>query len=889
MRGGDLRQWLREETGALHDRLDDGLSRLDLATREGLGDFLLSHAYGLRAAQEAARHFAARQLAVSITDYLALGRADLRALDRREGRVSERGLSEMQQPEHGWAGAGASYVLLGSRLGMGVLRQRFYWRGDALPHSAYMEDRSESRAWAGLLDWLAGQDADSAARSTSSVESLCEMAARQLRGLTGFDRVMVYRFDETGAGEVVAEARAEGIDSFLGLHFPASDIPQQARRLYTQNLLRIIADVDAASVPIYPAINLHGEALDLSQSGIRSASPIHLEYLRNMGVCASMSVSILRDDALWGLFACHHHAPRALPYTTRTAAELFGEFFSSTLSDLETRRALSLRDTSVRLHDSLIAQVASGIDLLENFETFAALIREAIPCDGVVAYIGGEFRGHGITPAYDDFVEIARFLNTAGNGACWHTQHLAATFPQAATYQERCSGLLAVPVSRMPRDYIVLFRREFAQVVHWAGDPSAPKPVSPLGDRLTPRKSFARWQEERRGQCRAWSKEDRAMAEGLRVSLLEVILQLVDSAARERAILSRTQQDLIAELNHRVRNSLNLMAALVNQPRGELDQQEFRRSLSARIKVLSRAHDLVNASSWEPYPLVPLIRELAEGAACHPAAELAIHGACAQIRPSAFTTIVMVLHELISQSRALGSPDGKASLTLARDEHGDLAIHWHEEGADCAEPWRDAFAMAIVERTIPHELNGQSSLHFGNGGMEARLVIPARCAVFHQEVFHQEAAPVSGSGPAAADSSPAIPAQPEPPPPEDEDALLEGRVLLVEDNVLIGMEAEYQLQDLGAQEIDMAGNVAAALDLINTHDYSFAVLDINLGNETSQKVAEALSQRGVRYVFTTGYGEVPWTQASDFGAPVVTKPLDAVALERAILETKRKG
>lgn len=722
-----------------------------------------------------------------------------------------------------------------------------------------------------------------AARASASVEDLCEMAARQLRALTGYDRVMVYRFDESGAGEVVAEARAEGIESFLGLHFPASDIPQQARRLYTQNLLRIIADVDAVPVPVYPAINLHGEALDLSQSGIRSVSPIHLEYLRNMGVAASMSVSILRDGALWGLFACHHYAPHSLPYTTRTAAELFGEFFSSTLSDLETRRALNLRDTSVRLHDSLIAQVANGIGFLENFETFAALIREAIPCDGVVAYVGGEFRTHGMTPAYEDFIEIARFLNTAGNGACWFTQHLSGTFPQAASYRGRCSGLLAVPVSRTPRDYIVLFRREFAQVVHWAGDPGAPKPIGPLGDRLTPRKSFALWKEERRGQSRPWNLQDRAMAEGLRVSLLEVILQLVDSAARERAVLTRTQQDLIAELNHRVRNSLNLIAALVNQARDEaMDQQEFRRSLSARIKVLSRAHDLVNASSWVPYPLVPLIHELIAQGSCDSTARMTIKGSCAQIRPSAFTTIVIVLHELISNSKALHSAEGVVTIDLSRDEHGDLALFWREEGAASAQVWRDAFAVAIVERTIPHELSGQSTLTFDEDFMEARLVIPGTSVVFQEE-------PASDLRPMLIDAPASRPLSPPFPAGHDEGGpLLDGRVLLVEDNVLIGMETEYQLQDLGAQEVDMAGNVAAALDLIAEHDYSFAVLDINLGNETSQKIAETLNQRGVRYIFTTGYGEVPWSQTEAYGAPVVTKPLDPQALERAILETRRK-
>jgi CheY-like chemotaxis protein len=206
-------------------------------------------------------------------------------------------------------------------------------------------------------------------------------------------------------------------------------------------------------------------------------------------------------------------------------------------------------------------------------------------------------------------------------------------------------------------------------------------------------------------------------------------------------------------------------------------------------------------------------------------------------------------------------------ISLSRDAHNDLALSWREEGEASSQPWRDPFAVAIVERTIPHELSGKSYLDFGDGFMEAKLVIPGNCIVFNNETVHV-VKPVLGE--AAKDAPKAF----------GDDVLLDGRVLLVEDNVLIGMEAEYQLQDLGAQEIDMAGNVAAALDLIAAHDYSFAVLDINLGNETSQKVAEALSQRAIPYVFTTGYGEVPWTQADAYGAPVVTKPLDPVALER---------
>ncbi|HWU02901.1 MAG TPA: HWE histidine kinase domain-containing protein, partial [Novosphingobium sp.] len=716
-----------------------------------------------------------------------------------------------------------------------------------------------------------------AVREARSVQDLCDMAARQMRLLTGFDRVKVYRFDETGAGEVVAEARADGTDSFLGLHFPASDIPRQARRLYTENLLRIIANVDDEPVNIYPALDPHGVPLDLSQSGMRAVSPIHIEYLRNMGVKASMSVSIVRNGELWGLFACHHYAPRALPYGTRTAAELFGEFFSATLEQMETRASLRAREVATRLHDNLMAQVAHNQSLLAAFDTFSDLIHEAIPFDGIVGFVEGEFMSRGATPDSDSFLELARWLNTTGTGACWATSALVASYPPAEAYAQECAGLLCVPVSRTPRDYIVLFRREYAHEVHWAGQPRKEMQSGPLGDRLTPRKSFALWKEDKRHQSRPWSAEEQTTAESLRVTLIEVILHLMDSTAREREAAARRQGDLIAELNHRVRNSLNLISGLVSQSRHDSPSIEhFAHSISARIQALARAHDRVNATCWEPYPVSALIETEARATRHDAAARIAIMGPLALIRPSGFTTLAMVLHELMARAVSVGAlarPEGRIAVTLSRTAQGDLAMQWVETGngdeAGTMVPLTP-FARAIVERSIPHEMGGHARVSQEAGGLRADFLIPAERVDFMAEpaanAFDSNALPASDA---------------------QDTHLLSGRALIVEDNVIIGLEAEDQLLGMGAQTIDMASNVARALTLIGANGYEFALLDINLGNETSRPVAEALQALGTPFAFTTGYGEVPWAEHELGAVPVVTKPFDAVALEQAISQAKK--
>jgi light-regulated signal transduction histidine kinase (bacteriophytochrome) len=189
--------------------------------------------------------------------------------------------------------------------------------------------------------------------------ALAQEAARQLKILNGFDRVMVYRFHPDGSGEVIAEVAASGLEPFLGLHYPASDIPKQARILYQRNWPRIISDIDAKPALLTSTAAHSAALLDLSMSVLRSVSPIHVEYLRNMGVAASMSVSILRDGKLWGLFACHHYSPRHVSFERRTAAELFGQMFSWILEGREREGDVAYESQAHQIQEKLIERAGS--------------------------------------------------------------------------------------------------------------------------------------------------------------------------------------------------------------------------------------------------------------------------------------------------------------------------------------------------------------------------------------------------------------------------------------------------------------------------------------------------------------------------------------------------
>lgn len=427
---------------------------------------------------------------------------------------------------------------------------------------------------------------------SETLTAFLRSGAREVRALTGFDRVMVYRFDETGAGEVVAEAARSGIGSFLGLHYPASDIPVQARALYLRNLFRIIADVDAEAVAVIPQEDPRGRPLDLSLSVARAVSPIHIEYLRNMGVAASLSISIVIEGRLWGLFACHHYGPRLPSLERRSVAELFGQMFAMKL-DLRERKLMGEYLARARaVGDSLLTALAGNVELLEDPGWLGDTLNRAIESDGMGISVDGRLALVGLTPSEAQFGQIVRALNATAPSRVYATDRIADLLPEAATWPTAAVGMLSMPISRSPRDYIVLFRQEFVSSVRWAGDPHKPVEYGPNGPRLTPRKSFDTWAEQVKGRSKPFSETEQRVAETLRATLIEVVLRVSEEAHAERQLATDRQELLIAELNHRVRNILSLISGLVRRSRHSARSiEDHAHEIDNRINALARAHN----------------------------------------------------------------------------------------------------------------------------------------------------------------------------------------------------------------------------------------------------------------------------------------------------------
>jgi two-component system, chemotaxis family, sensor kinase Cph1 len=382
-----------------------------------------------------------------------------------------------------------------------------------------------------------------AVQVAASVEESCAAAATALRAATGFDRAMVYRFLPDQSGVIVAENARAGLESFLGLHYPASDIPQQARELYRRNWLRTIADIDYVAAPLLPAINRRTRLpIDMSHCALRSVSPIHIEYLRNMGVSASLSASIVCQDRLWGMLVLHHYSPRHVSADVRNACETFAQMFSL---HVETKTQAETSVARLRARHDLEELFGGAIDARD---IGAVIERWNLPrylgASGAAVYLDGRQHRVGHTPAPADIDALLRWLNGI-NRPLLATGHLAAQYPPAAVFPELASGLVAVRLSREPRDYVLWFRPEIGLTVRWAGDPSKSVKVGPLGARLTPRGSFAEWREVTRMQSAPWSEVDLEAAEALRVALLEWVLRGTDMAQREQLeqrVGERTEQ-----------------------------------------------------------------------------------------------------------------------------------------------------------------------------------------------------------------------------------------------------------------------------------------------------------------------------------------------------------
>ncbi|MCY0093551.1 HWE histidine kinase domain-containing protein [Hoeflea ulvae] len=703
--------------------------------------------------------------------------------------------------------------------------------------------------------------------SISTTERLVSESARLMQGMLGYDRVMIYQFGPDGAGKVVSEARRPQLESFLGQYFPASDIPQQARLLYLKNTIRIISATDFERIPVLPVIDASGEPLDLSFAHLRSVSPIHCEYLRNMGVGASMSISIIVDGELWGLIACHHYGPRTLSMAQRVAAEIFGEFFSLHLNALRHKQSLDAATTARSALDALLQEAVRAEDinalLAERLSEFSKLM----PADGLALWLRGKLTVLGTTPPEAEIPSLARFAATVADGRIWATHKLANAVPGAARYADRAAGMLVIPLSQRAGDYVFFFRKEVVQTLEWAGNPEKSYDTGPLGDRLTPRKSFAIWKETVHQQSVPWTEQERMFGEAARSALVGVILEHSELLADERAKAEVRQRMLNQELNHRVKNILAVIKSLVSNPTARSDTIEnYVESLRGRIQALSVAHDQVIRGDGGGGLTELLTAELSPYRSGSVTIDL--QGPNVWMDARSFSIMALVLHELSTNAAkygALSRPAGSLSVSWSVDSVGACDISWTERGGPAVRaPSRRGFGSVLIDRSIPFDLGGESNVRYDPEGITAQFRIPPRFVSLRAE----RSAPMPAAAPAVPEGTPGYAGK---------------RVLIVEDQMLIAIELEQILGDAGLTVAATLTSPQESIAYLSANDLpDVAILDVHLGDKTSEPVAEFLMARGVPFLFATGYGDGSMIPEAFAKVPVVSKPYAAEDILRQL-------
>jgi chemotaxis family two-component system sensor kinase Cph1 len=376
-----------------------------------------------------------------------------------------------------------------------------------------------------------------------SVDDLLAIAARELKRLTGFGRCLAYRFDADGHGEVLAEAMDEGYEGYAGHHFPASDIPAQARELYQLNYIRLIPTCDYQPVPLMTLeAGLLPTAVDLSLAGLRSVSPVHLEYMRNMGTQASMSVSIVVRGVLWGLVSCHDHAPRFLTFPTRAACEHLGRLLSVQVEATEERVEVEQRHELQQLTLEIISRRADLDASLLGLAVEPAPLLRLTQAAGVAVVLDGQCRGAGAVPPVADVLALAEWVHQRREEA-FDSDRLSEVWPAAAQWAGVGAGVLAISISQVHRHVILWFRPGVVQTITWAGRPF--KEVRSDG-RIQPRSSFGSWREELRNRSLPWTNAQRAAVLELRQSLIGIVLRHAQELNEVAAELGRVNKELEA-------------------------------------------------------------------------------------------------------------------------------------------------------------------------------------------------------------------------------------------------------------------------------------------------------------------------------------------------------
>jgi light-regulated signal transduction histidine kinase (bacteriophytochrome) len=583
-----------------------------------------------------------------------------------------------------------------------------------------------------------------AMESAPGVQRLCESASRELRRLTGFDRVMIYRFLDDGAGYVLAEDRAPEMPSFVNHHYPASDIPKPARELYLRNLIRAIPDVGYAPVPLTPSIcPSTGQPLDMSDCALRSVSPIHVQYLKNMGVSASMSVSIVREGRLWGLVACHHARAKPVPYEIREACKHVGQILSQQIGAREAAERVAQARSLTEAREEILSLFTRAHGPVEtSLLQHAFDLQSLVSSDGVAVICGNEIAAIGHRPDDSEIRHLAHWLQRPGSPNLFATDRLPEQHAPAMAYCAEASGLLAITMSADVPAAILWFRAEWARLIEWAGNPDKAVDAEASPGKLSPRASFQLWQETVRGRSRPWGSAELETAQRFRNEVIELrrqqrlqqLNQRLREALAEKEVLIAQKDLLVREGHHRIQNSLQLVTSMLSLQEHEAGDPHLADRLAEarrRIMAVSAVHrrlwrsDQIQNVRFDAY-----IRELRDGLIEEFGERwdkhIRIYTVPILVPTDRALVLALVLTELLTNAvkHAYGGGEGPIEVIIAVEASGGLRIAVADQGLGHDRRQRPGgFGLRLTQALVA-QLRGRMETHAAHPGTKVMLTVP---------------------------------------------------------------------------------------------------------------------------------------------------------------------
>jgi light-regulated signal transduction histidine kinase (bacteriophytochrome) len=650
--------------------------------------------------------------------------------------------------------------------------------------------------------------------------------------ISNYDRVMLIRQDSEQNSQVVAENKVSKATSYLGLHFPEWDIPKPARTIMNHTPFRVISDSYADQIPI---ISISSAPLDMTHLTCRGVSAVHLTYMQNMNTGASFTINISIDGKLWGFFSLHNRKPKLPNPTLREIARLFRHMFSAKLSELQKRDHLRNSQAS---HGFLrkVEQAANESPLKSLFspETLSDL-QKVVDAHGVAVCETKQIFLYGDTPdgalLQNEIPKISQYgpifkSNSKTDSPSNLNDALTNVFP----------GILSIHISE--HFSITFFRKARDKTVAWAGNPEKPLSYTDGKPILNPRNSFEIYKTSVKDTSAPWTENQMEMAR--EISLILTSAERKDSTNR----VKRHQSILINELNHRVRNILSVIRSLSRQSISTaMSLDDYVDIFDKRIEAVAAAHE-VGSNNFTSITSLKKILNAETSPYNENCERVIIRGVDASLHRNFAPLFALTIHEMTTNAAkygALSVPNGTIHISCKVTSRG-INLRWKERGGpEITPPKSKGFGSTLIEKSIPYETDGKVKVEYKKEGVEIEITIPdSELGSILSPHDHQVLSPTD----------------------RNQAAPIDGTCLVVEDSLIIAMDTTKKLENAGFNIVKIASTNEEAIETISENQINFAILDVNLGNETdSTKIAKVLRMKNIPFVFLTGYDSPPYSAA----------------------------